>query len=506
MLRPSPPKPETLPSFFGGGGGGRQDGASKPSRWFDAIAAGAFAAAGLALRVPLMGRGIWRDEGSTYADVTAKTLGAMLAHLPVTEFTPPLYFIVMFFWTRLAGVSEVALRAPSLVFGIATIVVMYALGRLVAGRFGAIFCATAAVLSPLSVAMHVEARSYALAMLLSALTIYAFAAAMMESRRRLNATACAALAACGFLLIATHFTGFVIVGALAASAIVNAAACRTRGSYALAGSAVAACVAGLPLLRWFRSAAERLAPLRDVHDGYLVPRVADHLNAFSPFGSMQYQLNVTFAAGIVIWLITLGFRRRDVRDALIAAMLAVTVFGIGSSIARGLPMERHLAPYAPAVWSLMALLLSLLGSWLRPSFSLRWLAAIPVAYVIAGGLVSYPRAYAHAARPVSGVRDAVAVFAACCGGKPLLVVAAPDFIGPTVYYYTHGDTAIALRGIGTWESPQFYDLDARRFDGTDFVRAQAVRVRDLARALGARTAIVVSRDPGGYYRAGVERS
>ncbi|MGR4064246.1 MAG: hypothetical protein ACLQPV_02215, partial [Vulcanimicrobiaceae bacterium] len=41
---------------------------------------------------------------------------------------------------------------------------------------------------------------------------------------------------------------------------------------------------------------------------------------------------------------------------------------------------------------------------------------------------------------------------------------------------------------------------------TDFVRAQAVRVRDLARALGARTAIVVSRDPGGYYRAGVERS
>ena len=124
-MRPSPPKPGTLP-FPLSSIAGAADGDTRGARpgWIDGLAIVLFTAVGLALRLPLLTRGIWRDEGSTYADVLAPSLGAMLAHLPVTELTPPLYFIVMFYWTRAAGTSEVALHVPSLIFGLATIGVM----------------------------------------------------------------------------------------------------------------------------------------------------------------------------------------------------------------------------------------------------------------------------------------------------------------------------------------------------------------------------------------------
>ena len=506
MTRPSPPKPGTLPFPFGEGIRIADGVAAARPTWIDGLASAVFAAAGLALRLPLLNRGMWRDEGSTYADVTAPTLAAMLAHLPLTEQTPPLYFVIMFFWTRAAGASEAALHVPSLIFGLATIGAMYVLGKLIAGRAAAYVCAGAATLSPLAIAMQVEARSYALAMFLSALTLLAFSRALIESGGRLRPAACLAVFACGFFLIATHVTGLVIVAALALGAIVNAAVRRNAASYALAGSALAAATAGLPVLLPLRGAAAQLPRVRYPHDDQWFVRISNHLNAFTPFGSLHYQVNVLLIAGVAVWLVTLAFRRRDERDALTAIMLAILVFGIGASIARGLPIERHLTPYAPAAWALMGLLVSIFGSWLRPVPSIRWLAALPLAYVIAGGMLTYPRAYAHGTEPISGGRAAFAALSDCCEDVPTLVVAAPDFLGPTVFYYARGHPNIVLRGVGTWEAPQFYNLDPRRWYEPNLVRDNARRIDDLSRALHARIAIFGTTDRAGYYPTSVDQS
>ena len=506
-MRPSPPKPGTLP-FPLSSIAGAADGDTRGARpgWIDGLAIVLFTAVGLALRLPLLTRGIWRDEGSTYADVLAPSLGAMLAHLPVTELTPPLYFIVMFYWTRAAGTSEVALHVPSLIFGLATIGVMYVLGKLIAGRVGAIVCAGAATLSPLAIALDVEARSYALVMFLAGLLLIAFSRALLERDRRPKPAACIAVFVCGFLLVATHFTGLVIVAALAMCAVVNAGVRRNAASYALAASSLAASAAGLPLLLPLRAAEDKLPRLPDVRELHWFDRISDHLNAFSPFGSMHYQLNVLLAVGVAVWLGTLAFRRRDERDALTAVMLTVVVLGIGASIARGLPIERHLTPYAPAVWALMGLLVSMFVTWLRPIPSLRWLGALPLAYAIVAGLVAYPRVYARGSGPISGGRAAFAAFSSCCDRGPTLVVAAPDFLGPTIYYYARGRPGIVLRGVGTWDAPQFYNLDPRRWNQPNFVRDEARQIRDLSQALHARVVIFGTTDRAGYYPTSVDRS
>jgi Dolichyl-phosphate-mannose-protein mannosyltransferase len=144
----------------------------------------AFMLGGLALRLPLLGRSIWRDEGSTYAVVAVPSLHALLSHVWTTEMTPPLYYLIEYGWTHLAGVAETAMRTPSLLFGLATIVIMYALGRRVAGMTGAIAGAFCAAFSPLAIELDVEARAYAFALLLSAVFLYSYAVCVTSVRAR----------------------------------------------------------------------------------------------------------------------------------------------------------------------------------------------------------------------------------------------------------------------------------------------------------------------------------
>jgi len=204
----------------------------------------------------------------------------MLAHLPVTEQTPPLYFGVMFFWTRVAGTSEIALHVPSLVFGLATIGLMYVLGKQIGGRAGALVCAGAATLAPLEMAMHVEARSYALAMFLSALTLIAFSRAMVESGGRLRPADCAAVFACGFLLIATHVTGFVIVAALAICAIVNARFAEMRPPTQWRRARWRQPSPGFRCCCRYGALRRKLPRLRYAHDLGWFGLLSNHLNAF----------------------------------------------------------------------------------------------------------------------------------------------------------------------------------------------------------------------------------
>ena len=142
------------------------------------IALAGIVAAGAALRFATLDlQSFWVDEGAT-VHLLRGSFGDLLDGIPVTEKTPPLYYVLAWLWTRPFGTGEVGVRSLSALIGVLTIPVAFALAReLVSERAGLIAAVLAAV-NPLLIWYSQEARAYALLVLLAALaTLYGIRAA-----------------------------------------------------------------------------------------------------------------------------------------------------------------------------------------------------------------------------------------------------------------------------------------------------------------------------------------
>lgn len=158
----------------------------------------------LVLRTPRLFDHLWYDEA-----FTARMASIPLVSLPVAimgDVHPPLNYLIQWLTARLLGTSEVALRAPSLVFGLLLVLVIYRLAHsLLLGRNVAFVAAMVVAIMPAAIYYSNEARQY---MLLALLVISALAA-LLEGRRWRFALLCA-------LLPWTHNIGFVYAGVLCA--------------------------------------------------------------------------------------------------------------------------------------------------------------------------------------------------------------------------------------------------------------------------------------------------
>src|SRR5919112_4431333 len=86
----------------------------------------------------LDGQSYWFDEATT-VQLLRMDLGDMLAAIPDSESTPPLYYVVAWFWTQVFGTGEVGVRSLSALAGTATVPVVYAIGaRAIGARTGLI--------------------------------------------------------------------------------------------------------------------------------------------------------------------------------------------------------------------------------------------------------------------------------------------------------------------------------------------------------------------------------
>ena len=152
----------------------------------------------------------WLDEGYTER-LLRMPFGQMIRAVPKSESTPYLYYGVAWVWTHVFGVSEYGVRSLSALAGIATVPVVYLAARWLAGRRAATIAGLLVAVSPAMVWFSQEARSYALATLLSALTVLCVAG-YGRSRRSWWLAGWAASAALG---LATHyFVAFVVLGEL----------------------------------------------------------------------------------------------------------------------------------------------------------------------------------------------------------------------------------------------------------------------------------------------------
>jgi mannosyltransferase len=125
---------------------------------------------------------IWLDESATITLVHRGFWG-MLSHLSSSESSPPLYYVLVWAWTKVFGSGVAGFRSFSALIGTITIPVLYALGREFSARVG-LWLAALATVSPIMYYYSQEARCYALLILFSAAALVYWQRAMREPRGR----------------------------------------------------------------------------------------------------------------------------------------------------------------------------------------------------------------------------------------------------------------------------------------------------------------------------------
>ena len=138
-------------------------------------------AAALALRLPNYWQSIWFDE----ACMSTQRIGgwAQLLTTVHVDVHPPLYLGFMFVWNALLGDSEVAMRLPPLVCGLASIPLTYAVGQRLFGRSAGLCAAALLTVSPVHIWYSIEARLYAPMLCLVLVSVELFHRLFQGARR-----------------------------------------------------------------------------------------------------------------------------------------------------------------------------------------------------------------------------------------------------------------------------------------------------------------------------------
>jgi uncharacterized membrane protein len=169
-------------------------------------------ALGILIRFPTIGeQSFWYDETVTHA-IVAHGLGHVFSQVQQTESTPPLYYVLLWLWSRVFGTNEAGLRSFSALCGVLTIPLMWTLGRQLAGNRVGYIVALLTAVNPLLFWYSQEARAYALLVLLSAASLLALQRALDEPERK-RLIVWGSVSA---LAIATHYFAVFLIAAEAA--------------------------------------------------------------------------------------------------------------------------------------------------------------------------------------------------------------------------------------------------------------------------------------------------
>jgi len=149
--------------------------------------------------------GFWYDEGAS-----AYMAEAIRAHGWTFDLHPPLYVALLAVWSTVAD-SDLWLRSLSVVFGVATVAVIYALGRTLFTRASGLWAAALLSVTYFHVKYSQEARMYALMGLLFATAFWGLVIAVRDQRR----AGWIMYGVAASLLMYSHGIGVVYVTALA---------------------------------------------------------------------------------------------------------------------------------------------------------------------------------------------------------------------------------------------------------------------------------------------------
>ncbi len=173
------------------------------------IALGAITVGAAVLRFATLGdQSLDHDETVTAARVIHADFFRSMGVVFRGERSPPLYYVLIWLWSRVWGTGVIAVRSLSAVFGTITVVLAYLAGRELASRRAGLVAALLVALNPYLIWYSQEARSYGALVMFGALALYFFARARRtHARRPLAGWAIAS----GLALLSHYFAVFFIV-------------------------------------------------------------------------------------------------------------------------------------------------------------------------------------------------------------------------------------------------------------------------------------------------------
>jgi uncharacterized membrane protein len=186
------------------------------------IALAAITLIALGLRVwNLKSESPWWDEVASLKYLDAPTLTAFLQNERATD--PPMtpvYFTTEYYWSRLVGTSVLGMRLLSVLLGLLTIQMLFMLTRRLYGDTAGLISSLFLALSLLHIYYSQEIRVYALVLLLSLISMYAFIGILEGGRAGWWAMHLAA----NLLVVFTHFFAILLIATQACFLLV----CRRR--------------------------------------------------------------------------------------------------------------------------------------------------------------------------------------------------------------------------------------------------------------------------------------
>jgi mannosyltransferase len=148
---------------------------------------------------------LWLDEALT-VDIARLPVHAIFGALR-RDGAPPLFYLLLHFWMRLFGTSDVAVRALSGCFSVATLPLVWIAGRRLGGRAVGLATLVLVATSPFAVRYATETRMYALVMFLVA----AGAVVLMRVLRHPGPVNLVLLALCTGALLYSHYWSLYLV-------------------------------------------------------------------------------------------------------------------------------------------------------------------------------------------------------------------------------------------------------------------------------------------------------
>jgi Dolichyl-phosphate-mannose-protein mannosyltransferase len=257
------------------------------------------------------------DESATVI-LVGRGFGGMLSHLVSSESAPPLYYILVWAWTKIFGAGAVGFRSFSALAGTLTIPVMYLAGRHISARIG-VWAAILTTVSPSMYFFSQEARCYALLLLFSAAAFVYWQRALEDpSRRHLTLWSCMSILA----LLSHYFAVFLFIP----EGVVLAARLGWRRMWVAAGAVMLAGLALVPL-----AAAQRADGKTNWIEGLsLSGRIGESVKMFTvgvygPLVLYALVLAVLIVAGAValVWRYGEGRERAGAADAAIIGVSAI---------------------------------------------------------------------------------------------------------------------------------------------------------------------------------------
>lgn len=278
---------------------------------------------GLLRFATLDAKGFWEDEALTVFDLRPD-LWDTVVEVRRNEGTPPLYYMLAWGWAKLFGTGEVGLRSLPALVGTATIPAAYLAARELLSNRAAVVAAGLVAVNPMLVWYSQEARSYALLVLLTTVSLLFFGRAL-RTPAGASAGTVGWWALASVLAVATHyFALFVAVPQAlwllyARRGLPGVRAC-TAAVLAVAVGAVA-----LALVQRVEHSGESILTIGLFERVVQTPGV--FLVGFDAPSPFLFAAIAAAPAAVAVWLLAMRADRGEREGAVLAGSVALAAFG-----------------------------------------------------------------------------------------------------------------------------------------------------------------------------------